>query len=148
MTDEVIAQCQTLDLFLEGLARKEALPWRKDLAEQTIYLHTHCYQKALIGSEPTMSLLKSIPGIQAHAIDAGCCGMAGSFGYEREHYEMSLAIAEDRLFPALRKASLDAAVIANGTSCRSQIEHGSPYSAQHIVHLLKHRLSSTGSDVT
>ncbi|MCG8607864.1 FAD-binding oxidoreductase, partial [bacterium] len=87
-----------------------------------ILLHGHCHQKALVGMDSAMALLSRIPRSQVTDLDSGCCGMAGSFGYEKEHYEISRAVGEQRLFPAIR-AQPDALVVAAGFSCRHQISH-------------------------
>ncbi|MFC1639418.1 FAD-binding and (Fe-S)-binding domain-containing protein [Gemmatimonadota bacterium] len=88
-----------------------------------ILLHGHCHQKALTGMAPAMKLLSRIPGCEVSDADAGCCGMAGSFGYEREHYEVSKAVGERKLFPAIRERAAGTTVVAPGFSCRQQIEH-------------------------
>ena len=85
--------------------------------------HGHCHLKALVGSGPSMRLLASVSKLQVEEVDSGCCGMAGSFGFEKEHYEMSIALAERRLAPAVRALDRDALVVASGVSCRQQILH-------------------------
>lgn len=105
-----------------------------------IWLHGHCHQKALVGVEKTASLLRMIPKATVHVIPSGCCGMAGSFGYESEHYATSLAIGEMVLFPAVRKAvsaqGRAAIVCAPGTSCRQQIQDGTGVHAIHPLEVL------------
>ncbi len=98
-------------------------------------LHGHCHQKALVGTGPTVAVLKAA-GYQVSEVDAGCCGMAGSFGFEAEHYELSLAIAGRRLVPAVKAAAPDVAVCAPGISCRQQIEHTTGRRAKHPAELL------------
>ncbi len=88
-----------------------------------ILLHGHCHQKALVGLDPAVKLLSRIPGSQVAAVDSGCCGMAGSFGYEREHYNISEAVGERVLFPAIRQKEPGTEVVASGFSCRQQIRH-------------------------
>ncbi len=107
-----------------------------------IWLHGHCHQKALVGTEKTVAALKLIQNAKVHVIPSGCCGMAGSFGYEKEHYKTSLAIGEMVLFPTIRKA-VDKAdgvtptlVAAPGTSCRQQILDGTGVHAAHPVEIL------------
>ena len=107
-----------------------------------IWLHGHCHQKALVGTEKTVASLKLIQNAKVHVIPSGCCGMAGSFGYEKEHYKTSLAIGEMVLFPTIRKA-VDKAdgvtptlVAAPGTSCRQQILDGTGVHAAHPVEIL------------
>lgn len=106
-----------------------------------IYLHGHCHQKSLIGVGKSAEMLGLIPGVKVNVIPSGCCGMAGSFGYEKEHYETSLAIGEMVLFPAVRKAvastgATPAIVAAPGTSCRQQILDGTGVKAVHPIEIL------------
>jgi FAD/FMN-containing dehydrogenase/Fe-S oxidoreductase len=106
------------------------------LAGRTVVFHGHCHQKAEAGTAATVALLQRIPGVTVQELDAGCCGMAGSFGYEAEHYDVSLRVGEDRLFPAVRAAAPGAVIAATGTSCREQIQHGTQRSAWHPVELV------------
>jgi FAD/FMN-containing dehydrogenase/Fe-S oxidoreductase len=85
-------------------------------------LHGHCHHKALVGNESTVAALHAV-GYTVETIPSGCCGMAGDFGYEVSHYEISQRIGEDRLFPAVRAAAADTVIVASGTSCRHQIDH-------------------------
>jgi FAD/FMN-containing dehydrogenase/Fe-S oxidoreductase len=109
------------------------LAWKKSSEENHILLHGHCYQKALIGTSPVLNMLRLIPNSDVEEIDSGCCGMAGSFGYEQKHYEISLKCGEDRLFPAIRNASSTAKIAASGTSCRHQILDGTGRNALHPI---------------
>jgi Fe-S oxidoreductase len=105
-----------------------------------IVFHGHCHQKALAGTAATVALLERIPGAEVTELDAGCCGMAGSFGFEAEHYELSMQIGESRLFPALRAADAGAGgalISATGVSCRQQIGHGAGRRAWHPVELVR-----------
>jgi FAD/FMN-containing dehydrogenase/Fe-S oxidoreductase len=107
-----------------------------------ILLHGHCHQKALVGLGPAMTLLSRIPGCDVVDTQSGCCGMAGSFGYEREHYGLSQAVGERKLFPAIRAQEADTVVVAPGFSCRHQIRHFTgvePVSAAQIIQPLVHR---------
>ena len=107
-----------------------------------IWLHGHCHQKALVGTEKTVQAFKLLSGAKIHVIPSGCCGMAGSFGYEKEHYQTSLAIGEMVLFPTIRKAVTNAdnitpcLVSAPGTSCRQQILDGTGVHAVHPIEIL------------
>ena len=109
-----------------------------------IYLHGHCHQKSLIGVGKCEEMLKLIPGVNVNVIPSGCCGMAGSFGYEKEHYETSKAIGEMVLFPAVRKATEDTQkpviVAAPGTSCRQQILDGTGVKALHPIEIIYNNL--------
>jgi Fe-S oxidoreductase len=88
------------------------------------------------------------PGFCAEEVDSGCCGMAGAFGYEKEHYEISLQIGELRLFPAIRQAPQDALIVASGTSCRQQILHATGRRALHLAEALAGVLEFRDSDRT
>ena len=107
-----------------------------------VYLHGHCHQKALVGIEKTEKMLRGLlKGVTVHMIPSGCCGMAGSFGYEKAHYKTSMAIGEMVLFPAVRKAvaageSVPVLVAAPGTSCRQQILDGTGVKAFHPIEIL------------
>jgi Fe-S oxidoreductase len=84
-------------------------------------VHGHCHQKALVGMDGTAALLRQIGGLEVSVLDTGCCGMAGSFGYEKEHYDLSVAVARLSVLPELEKHA-DAIVAVPGTSCRHQIK--------------------------
>ncbi|MEZ4860867.1 MAG: FAD-linked oxidase C-terminal domain-containing protein [Caldilineaceae bacterium] len=107
--------------------------WRSGVGKAL--LHGHCHQKALVGNDASVAALKAA-GYQVEVIPSGCCGMAGDFGYTIEHYEVSQAIGEERLFPAVRAASGDTVVVASGTSCRHQIDHFTERRALHMVEAL------------
>jgi len=105
-------------------------------ADISVLFHNHCYSKALIGSEPSNAMFKAA-GIDVGEIDSGCCGMAGAFGYESEHYPLSMEIAEDRLLPAVRHGvGQGAQVSASGLSCRTQIHDGAGVLALHPAQIL------------
>jgi FAD/FMN-containing dehydrogenase/Fe-S oxidoreductase len=125
-----------IDEFLarELTAGRIRLPLRDRGARQFV-VHGHCHQKALVGTAATLALLRHIPRAEVREIDSGCCGMAGSFGYEAEHYAISQKIGERVLFPAVRSAG-DAEVVAVGTSCRHQIADGTGRTARHLVEVL------------
>lgn len=114
------------------------------LAGRRILYHGHCHQKAEVGTRATTELLSRIPGVELVDLDAGCCGMAGSFGYEKEHYEISMKVGQDRLFPAIQAEDTDVVIAASGTSCREQIFHGTERSAWHPLELVQEALSSSG----
>jgi Fe-S oxidoreductase len=101
-----------------------------------VLLHGHCHQKALIGSTPSLQILRLLPDTPVEEVDSGCCGMAGSFGYEKEHYEMSLAIGNRRLFPAIKAKGPEWEIVAAGVSCRQQIAHATGRRAKHLVEVL------------
>ena len=104
--------------------------------EQNIKLHGHCQQKAVASTDPTKFLLSFPANYAVEEILSGCCGMAGSFGYEKEHYEVSMKIGEMVLFPAVREANSETLIAAPGTSCRHQIKDGTGKTALHPVEIL------------
>ena len=106
---------------------------------QTILLHGHCHQKAFGAVSPIIDVLKLIPGAKPELIESSCCGMAGSFGYEASHYDVSMQMAELSLLPAVRQQP-DAIVVADGTSCRHQIRDGAQREAIHVAVLLARQL--------
>ena len=99
-------------------------------------LHGHCHQKAFGAVGAAAEALRIIPGLTVETFDSTCCGMAGSFGYEAEHYEMSLTIGELAVLPRIREAPPDTLLAANGTSCRHQIADVLGRQARHLVHIL------------
>ena len=103
-------------------------------------IHGHCHQKSLSGMEHTFAILNLPDNYKPTLIPSGCCGMAGSFGYEQEHYELSMQIGEQTLFPAVRKAALETIIVAPGTSCRHQIKDGTQREALHPVTVLRQAL--------
>ena len=105
-------------------------------AAPTIHIHGHCHQKAAGTASATASVLHSLTGTPASPIESSCCGMAGSFGYAAKHLRTSRAMGEFALFPALRAASPDDTVIANGFSCRAQIRAGTGRRAYHLVEVV------------
>jgi Fe-S oxidoreductase len=115
-----------------------ALPFRRAL------VHGHCHQKAFDVLHPAVELLRRVPELQVEVIESSCCGMAGSFGYEAKHYEVSMKMAELSLLPAVRAAGDDAVIVADGTSCRHQIADGTrgerPRVALHVARVLAQAL--------
>ena len=111
----------------------------KPLAEQAL-LHGHCHQKAFGAMGAVERTLRLIPELKVSAIESSCCGMAGSFGHEAEHYDVSMKMAEASLLPAVRNAPADAMIVADGTSCRQQIAHGAGREALHVAQVLERAL--------
>ena len=125
-------------LFEEALLELEQVP---PLHEGSpVLLHGHCHQKALVGTGPTEKALSLASGADVEVVDSGCCGMAGLFGYERDHYEVSMTMGERRLFPAVR-GNEDRVVVAPGTSCREQISDGTGRHALHPAEYLARLLA-------
>ncbi len=116
----------------KGNITKDAFTQQK----MTIKLHGHCHQKALATTRTSVEMLQFPENYSVEEIPSGCCGMAGSFGYEKEHYEVSMDIGDMVLFPAVRNAASNVAIAAPGTSCREQIEHGTGRKALHPVELM------------
>lgn len=130
-----IAECAVL--FEEFVAAKVTQgEWHLLLnqQEETVLLHGHCHQKSLVGTGPSKQVL-ALTGATMNEVDSGCCGMAGSFGYEAEHYEVSLKMGERKLFPAVRETA--GTVVAAGASCRAQIAHGTGQRALHPAEVLR-----------
>jgi Fe-S oxidoreductase len=124
-------------LLEEFLARERArgLSLSFTGARRRALLHGHCHQKALVGTGPTVAALRWA-GFDVEEVDSGCCGMAGAFGFEREHYEVSVRLGERRLAPAVRAAGADVEIVAPGISCRQQIEHLASRRARHPAEVL------------
>lgn len=108
--------------------------------ERQVKIHSHCHQKSLSNQKVTFDILNLPKNYKPTIIPSGCCGMAGSFGYEKEHYDISMKIGELKLFPAIRKTSEDCVIVANGTSCRHQILDGTGRTAMHPVSILRQAL--------
>ena len=108
-------------------------------SDRTVLLHGHCHQKALAGMEPTLGALGLLDGVTSSLVDSACCGMAGAFGFEAEHYEVSRAMGERTLFPAILAAP-DAEVLVTGVSCRQQIDHFTGREPRHVAELLAEAL--------
>jgi len=129
--------CLMVEEFLKReIDRGHILPEDFQNKEQHILLHGHCHQKALSSVQDAAFLLGFPQGHTVEIIPSGCCGMAGSFGYEKEHYEVSMKIGELVLFPTIRKASEQTLIAAAGTSCRHQIKDGTQRQALHPVEVL------------
>jgi len=133
-------------LLLEEFLAREQQAGRlqlalKPLSARRALVHGHCHQKAFATMSALQQTLALIPELEVEVIDSGCCGMAGAFGYEAEHYELSMKMAELDLLPAVRAAADDTLLVANGTSCRHQIEDGAGRTARHIACLLEEALA-------
>ena len=137
------AHCFTIDEFIASEYKKgnisSELFTNKD---QKIIVHGHCYQKALSSVTPTLEMLSIPANYTVEEIKSGCCGMAGAFGYEKEHYELSMKVGELILLPAVRQATTEVIVAAPGTSCRHQIMDGTGKKALHPVEILYSALTS------
>ena len=110
--------------------------------KKEIKIHGHCHQKAFAVMPAVQQILSLVPELEVSVIESGCCGMAGSFGYEQEHYEVSQQIGELVLLPAVRSAAAEVFIAAPGTSCRHQIKDATGRIAMHPVEILHAALKS------
>ncbi|RLD39890.1 MAG: FAD-binding oxidoreductase, partial [Bacteroidetes bacterium] len=130
-----------IDEFLENEIKKGKITKEQFTNEkQSIKFHGHCHQKALAGTSSTLFVLNFPSNYTATEIPSGCCGMAGSFGFEKEHYDMSMKVGELVLFPAIRESGSDTIIAAPGTSCRHQIKDGTKRNALHTVEIMYNAL--------
>ncbi|MCI0878613.1 MAG: FAD-binding protein [Chloroflexi bacterium] len=129
-----------IDEFLMMLQDKGELNLEFRNVPKKILFHGHCHQKALVGTASSLGALRLPPGNQVELVNAGCCGMAGSFGFEREHYQVSMTIGEHALFPAVNAKDPDWEIAVMGVSCRQQIEDGTGRRARHLVEVLRDSL--------
>ncbi|MFN4144185.1 MAG: FAD-binding and (Fe-S)-binding domain-containing protein [Runella sp.] len=142
---EIDAKCLPASILAEGSRQKNndnpqdstlKTQDRKAASSKLIKLHGHCQQKAIGSLVPTKKMLSLIPNTTVQIIPSGCCGMAGSFGYEKEHYELSMKIGELVLFPTVRRQPQEVIIAASGTSCRHQIHDGTGRRALHPIEIL------------
>ena len=139
---ELAANSYMIDEFLAQLQERGELDiaWRDEPGPRVLF-HGHCHQKALIGMAPSMAVLRAA-GCQAEESGAGCCGMAGSFGYEAEHYEVSRKIGAERLFPKVEAQARETVIAVAGVSCREQIGHFTKRRPIHIAEVLATRIAA------
>ncbi len=138
----VLAQMAvSLEQFVVNTAVEGAFDGLFTNEKRTVLLHAHCHQKALVGAAPSLQALALPPNYTAVLIDSACCGMAGSFGYEAEHLDVSLKMGELRLFTAVSRASPETIIAAPGLSCRQQILHGTARPALHPAQVLRQAFS-------
>ncbi|HMB73761.1 MAG TPA: heterodisulfide reductase-related iron-sulfur binding cluster, partial [Gammaproteobacteria bacterium] len=135
-------QAQTLAQFIA--AEQRAGNWQLEFDSSPFrhaIVHGHCHEKAFDAFDDVLSVLQSVQDLEVHAVESSCCGMAGAFGYSAEHFDVSMQMAEAALLPAVRAASPDTVVIADGTSCRHQIADGAQRRALHLAELLGSAIS-------
>jgi Fe-S oxidoreductase len=125
-----------VESYLSRLAERGELQVSFSDLKKEILVHGHCHQKALWGMAPSLEVLNLPPGYSASAIDSACCGMAGAFGYQAEHYDISLKMGEDRLLNVVREAGPETEIAAAGLSCRQQILHATGRNARHPIQIL------------
>jgi FAD/FMN-containing dehydrogenase/Fe-S oxidoreductase len=133
---KVAANSFMIDEFLIKLQGDGKLQLNLGKLEKKVLFQAHCHQKADMGTATSMAALRLASGYQVELINAGCCGMAGSFGYEKEHYDISMKIGEEALFPAIRAKDNDWEIAVMGVSCRQQVEDGTGRKARHLVEVL------------
>jgi FAD/FMN-containing dehydrogenase/Fe-S oxidoreductase len=135
----VAAQARLVDDLLADALEDGTLSAEpgSDMVGRRVVFHGHCHQSATDATAGSIRLLRAIAGDDVDVLDAGCCGMAGSFGYEREHYDLSMTIGGQRLFPSVASSPEDTLIAATGVSCRQQIAHGTGRAAYHPVVLLR-----------
>ncbi|MCC7484014.1 MAG: FAD-binding protein [Burkholderiales bacterium] len=139
--DRLAANSYTFEEFLAREADAGRLNLElKPLPQRRALLHGHCHQKAFATMSAVERTLKLVPELAVETVESSCCGMAGSFGYEAEHYEVSLKMGELSLLPAVRAAASDTLVVAAGTSCRHQIADGAHREAVHVARVLERAL--------
>jgi Fe-S oxidoreductase len=136
----VAQQSYLIDEFLSTMQDQGELELEfSDLSKKVLF-HGHCHQKSLVGTASSLKALRLPPNYQVELINSGCCGMAGSFGFEKEHYEVSMKIGEQVLFPAINARDPDWEVAVMGVSCRQQVEHGTGRKARHLAEVLRDAL--------
>lgn len=133
----VASNSYLIDEFLQLLHGQGKLKLEFSDLGKNVLFHGHCHQKALVGTKSSIDTLSMPKGYQVEEINSGCCGMAGSFGFEKEHYDLSMNIADLRLLPAIAKKDDSWEVAVMGVSCRQQIEHGTNIQPRHFVEILK-----------
>ncbi|MBU2973179.1 FAD-binding and (Fe-S)-binding domain-containing protein [Zobellia sp. B3R18] len=140
-TNAIAMNTYLLEEFLAAeILKKEITADLFTTEAKTVKIHAHCHQKSLSNQKVTFDVLNLPENYKVSIISSGCCGMAGSFGYEKEHYEVSMKVGELKLFPSVRKSPEDTIISANGTSCRHQIYDGTKREALHPVTILKNAL--------
>lgn len=128
----------TMEEFFEREIKKGRITSDQFLdTKKTLKIHGHCHQKSLSNIAASFTMLNLPKNFEVTIINSGCCGMAGSFGYEKEHYEISMQVGEDSLFPKVRNSDTSVEIIAAGTSCRHQIYDGTKRKSQHPISILR-----------
>ncbi|MDC9723333.1 MAG: FAD-linked oxidase C-terminal domain-containing protein [Urechidicola sp.] len=138
---KISKHCWTIEEFIQQESEKGFIkPEQFTSEEKEIKVHGHCHQKSLIGMHPAFTMLNLPTNYKVSILNTGCCGMAGSFGFKEEHYDLSMQIGEDSLFPKVRNLQPETILVASGTSCRHQIIDGTESEAQHPSTILLHAL--------
>jgi Fe-S oxidoreductase len=140
-TDALAAQAMLFEEFLVREQQAGRLGLKLNPLPGKALLHGHCHQKSFGAMPAVQRALSLVPELKVETIESSCCGMAGSFGYEADHYEVSMKMAELALLPKVRAAGEDTILVADGTSCRHQIEDGAARKAVHVAQVLARALS-------
>lgn len=135
----------SIEEFLIRTIEEDNIQFSFNTQPNEILLHGHCHQRALVGTQPVKQLLEMPPGNTVDLIDSSCCGMAGSFGYEKSHYDISMNIGELRLFPSIRERNGEFILSASGFSCRHQLEHGTGILPKHPIEVLNEAIKVDNS---
>jgi Fe-S oxidoreductase len=144
--DEDAKRLSHQTLTLAEFLKKHAPGWQAPRLEGKALVHGHCHQEAVIGMDADGELYDRL-GLDYEILDSGCCGLAGSFGFERDHHEISVKIGEQRLMPTVRQASQEALLIADGFSCKTQVEELTDRRALHTAQAIKMALDNGGRAV-
>ncbi len=139
-TEAVAGQALLFEEYLARAAKRGEAPGFRPIAAKHALLHGHCHQKAFGAFAAVQAALRLVPELEVEVVASSCCGMAGAFGYEAEHYEISLAMGELSLLPKVRAAAPDSLIVASGTSCRHQILDGTGREALHVATVLERAL--------
>jgi Fe-S oxidoreductase len=134
--DEDAKRLSEQTFLLSEFLEKKVDNYKPPKLARKALVHGHCHQKALMGMGSDESVLSKL-GLDFETVDSGCCGMAGSFGFEKEHYEVSLSVGELVLLPAVRKAADDTLIVANGFSCREQIAQTTGRQTLHLAEVIE-----------
>jgi Fe-S oxidoreductase len=134
--DEDIKLLQNNSYTFEELLEKNCKKLKFKKLNQKVLLHGHCHQKAFDVVKPIERLLKKIEGLEVETIETSCCGMAGAFGYGKDTFDISMKMANEKLFPAIKNTNKNVTIIADGTSCRCQIKDGLNRNAIHVSKFL------------
>ena len=133
--------------YLSEFLNRHAEGWSPPRVGGKALVHVHCHHKSVIGKEDEIELLRKM-GVEVREPEPGCCGLAGSFGFEAGHYDVSMAVGEQRLLPAVRAAETGERLIANGFSCQTQIEQGTGREARHLAEVIAAVLPNRPAPVT
>jgi Fe-S oxidoreductase len=134
--DERARRLKKQTFVLSEFLERRAQHFQPPLLPRRAVVHMHCHHKAILRTGPEEAVLRKL-GLDYKVLDSGCCGMAGSFGFEKEHYEVSIACGERVLLPAVREADHEALIIADGFSCREQIAQTTDRSALHLAEVIR-----------